>query len=126
MCHFPRFGWYTMKDDNTLGFARIIQLGWAVGGASGDADVNTKVYIVKPEGFEVTADATNFHGLTHEHVERKGEPLADVLREFMSDVKDACANGGRVSAHQLEFDAGVIWQDSPMRALIHRAHHRIL
>lgn len=102
-----------MKDDHTLGFARIIQLGWAIGEACGDAAVNTKAYLVRPDGFEVAAKATAFHKFSHEHVAREGRPLIDVLREFMLDVQAACADGGRVAAHQLEFDAGVIWQDSP-------------
>ena len=73
--------------------------------------MNTKAYFVRPDGFEVADKATNFHKFSHEHVECEGRPLADVLREFMVDVKTACAAGGRVAAHQLEFDAGVIWQD---------------
>ena len=109
--HIGQFGWYTMKDDDTLGFARIIQLGWAIGDARGDAAVNTKAYLVSPDGFEVAAKATSFHKLSHERVAREGRALTDVLCEFMLDVKAACACGGRVVAHQLEFDAGVIWQD---------------
>ena len=35
----------------------------------------------------------------------------DVLKEFMQDVLQACSKGGRVCAHQLEFDAGVIKEE---------------
>ena len=120
--HIGQFGWYTMKDDNTLGFARIIQLGWAIGDARGDAAVNTKAYFVSPDGFEVAAKATEFHKFSHEYVAREGRPLTDVLREFMLDVQTACAAGGRVAAHQLEFDAGIICQDRlPARSSMHRA-----
>ena len=95
-----QFGWYTMKDDATLRFARVVQLGWVIGGARGDAPAFTKTYFVKPIGFQVTADATKFHNISHEYVFREGRRLDDVLREFMTDVKAACTAGGRVVAHQ--------------------------
>ena len=40
-----------------------------------------------------------------------GRPLPDVLEEFMADVMAARADGGRLCAHHLEFDAGIILRE---------------
>ena len=98
-----QFGWYTMRDEATLKFARIVQIAWVVGKAYIDAPVVTKSYLVKPDGFEIATKAINFHHITNEEAAAKGKPLQEVLLEFMSDVKDACMSGGRVCAHQIEF-----------------------
>ena len=52
-----------------------------------------------------------FHKISHEQAVQDGNALEDVLREFMADVTHACESGGRVVAHQLEFDAGVIYEE---------------
>jgi DNA polymerase III epsilon subunit-like protein len=106
--HIGQFGWYTLKDDATLLFARTVQVGWVIGRADLQAPVVVKSALVKPDGFEVAHKAFKHHGITHEQALRDGRSLAEVLREFTTDVKDAFANGGRVVAHQLEFDAAVI------------------
>ncbi len=89
-----------MKDDETLRFSRIIQLGWSVGSSYSHAPTLTKSYFVRPNGFQVTADATKFHKCSHEYASSEGRPLDDVLREFMDDVTAAFKAGGRVVAHQ--------------------------
>ena len=100
-----------MKDDATLQFARIVQIGWVMGSSSVDAPTNNKTHYVKPEGFEVTEKATKFHKISNEILNLRGLPLESVLREFMADVKEVCDNGGKIVAHQIEFDAGVIHEE---------------
>ena len=57
-------------------------------------------------------DASTVWGkISHERALQEGRDLKDVLQEFMGDVKEACRQGGRVVAHQLEFDAGVIYEE---------------
>lgn len=99
-------GWYTNNDD--MAFARIVQLGWVVGDGSRDAKVISKSSLIKPQDFQITEKARGCHGITQEAALQNGRPLADVLGEFMRDVSQACARGGRICAHQLEFDAGVV------------------
>ncbi len=103
-----KFGWYTLKEERVLEFARIVQLGWVIGRPDIDAPVTKKVALVKPDGFEIAGKATTFHKISHSTAAREGRHLADVLREFMEDVLEWCDRGGRVVAHQLEFDAGII------------------
>lgn len=98
-----KFGWYTMRDSTALDYARVVQVGWVVGRVDIEEPTIVKQFLVKPCGYEVSEKATkNCHGITHERAVREGRDLAWVLQEFMKDVSEACAQGGRVCAHQLE------------------------
>ena len=77
-----------------------MQLGYAIGAV--DEEVTTKKFYVTPEGFEVSATATKLHGISQETLMAAGKPLEEVLREFISDVVEACRKGARVVAHQIE------------------------
>ncbi len=103
-----QFGWYTVKGEKLLDFARIVQIGWAIGDARAAAPVSVKASIVQPDGFQISAKATKFHGISHATACKNGRPVADVLRDFMADVLEACSSGGRIVLHNLEFDAGII------------------
>ena len=100
------FGWYTNNDD--VPFARIVQLGWVVADASRNGEAISKSSLIQPQGFQITEKAMGCHGITQEDALRSGRPLADVLEEFVRDVSHACSRGGRVCAHQLELDAGLV------------------
>ena len=50
----------------------------------------TKALYVKPERFEITKDATKYHHISQQQALREGVYLADALREFLSDVVEAC------------------------------------
>ena len=101
-----------MKEDATLNFSRIVQIGWVIGGSTPQSPATVKSALVKPEGFEISEDATRKHRITHEQAVREGRVLREVLTEFVTDVTSACrSGGGRVVAHQLEFDAAVIYEE---------------
>jgi len=109
--HIGRFGHYTMKDDESLKLARIIQIAWVIGECRRDSEVTSKCFLVKPKGFQVEQKATKFHGISHEIAETQGRNLKDVLSEFMTDVTQAYKDNGIIVAHQIEFDAGIIYQE---------------
>ena len=67
-----------------------------------DEEVATKKFYVTPEGFEVSAKATKLHDITQETLMAAGKPLEEALREFLSNVVEACRKGARVVAHQIE------------------------
>lgn len=100
-----QFGFYCICPPAKL-LARIVTLGWVVGQVNGEPI--RKERIVKPAGFHVEEKATKFHGVTHERADSEGLPLAQVLTEFLDDMLAARQAGGRVVAHHLEFDAGII------------------
>ena len=45
-----------------------------------------KSYLVKPDGFEISKKATNFHNISHEAACQEGVPLREVPCLFMEDV----------------------------------------
>jgi len=109
--HVGTFGHFTMKDDESLTFARIVQIAWVIGECRCDSEAKSKCFLVKPDGFQVEQKATDFHGISHEIATEKGKDLKDVLNEFMMDAMNAYKDGGIVIAHQIEFDAGVIYEE---------------
>ena len=104
------FEWYTSQTEEDFDYSRIVQLGWAVGMAVEKADF-VKSRLVQPDGFEVSKKATGFHHIKDDVARSQGEPLRSVLQEFLADVLDITARGGRVVAHHLEFDAGIILRE---------------
>ena len=77
-----------------------MQLGYVIGAV--DEEITTKKFYVTPEGFEVSAKATKLHGISQETLMAAGRPFEEVMREFLSDVVEACRKGARVVAHQIE------------------------
>ena len=103
-----QFGWELTKEDAALGFARIVQIGWAVSPADMSTPVVVKRVLVKPSSFTIQDRATDFHKITHAFAAEHGTPLAQALGAFLADVEEEYHRGGRLCAHQIEFDAGII------------------
>lgn len=96
-----RFNWYTLKEEEDIRYARIIQLGWVIGPTMNAIPVDAKSILIKPgRDVQVSGEAANFHKITNERLTEQGRPLEDVLREFMADVEAACERGARLVAHQ--------------------------
>ena len=100
-----QYGFYTRCDSDDHA-ARIVQLGWAI--SANGAETRVKELLVKPNGFRISDKAARLHGTTHDVATSQGQPLRDVLSEFIGELLAAHASGGRVVIHHLEFDAGII------------------
>ena len=74
-----QFGWYTLKEEYELRFARIVQLGWVVGQACDVTQVSTKTYTVRPIDFTIADDAARFHRISQDIAMHEGQPLEKVL-----------------------------------------------
>ena len=74
-------------------FPHIVQLAWYFNGEYHD-------YIIKPEGWEISEEASKIHGITTEIALEKGVPLEFVLPYFISD----CDEAERLVGHNLYFD----------------------
>ena len=105
--HDGDFGFQRKVHPSNFGVLRAVQIAWAIGDIS-SSEPDIKSRYVKPIGFSIENEATAIHKISHKHAMIHGLPLASVLREMFADIKDACQKGGRICAHQLEFDAGVL------------------
>ena len=86
----------------------IAQIGWTVGGIDQD-EPRVVQRVIKPEGFHISADATQKHHTSHEAAMNNGEPLQQVLKDLLADVRACCVTcKGRLAAHHLAFDAGIV------------------
>ena len=110
-------GFATLADPITLQEARIVQIGWSVHAAGSEPIV--KEFIVHPMGFSISDAASEIHGVTEEKATKSGVPLQAALIEFMRDVSETRALGGRLVAHHLEFDAGIVMEELARAGLSH-------
>ena len=78
-------------------FPHIVQLSWIVGEKEND-------YLIKPEGYEITAEMTAIHGTSHEQAMKNGHDLILVLKSFLFDAA-GCEN---LIGHNINFDTSVI------------------
>lgn len=81
----------------------LVQLGW-VSTDRGGTITDSHVHTIRPEGFQISAESIEKHGISTEHALKHGEPLLDVLQLF---VKAADAADVAI-AHNVEFDSKVI------------------
>jgi len=89
---------------------RLVQLGWLCCDGAGQL-LRSQQYLVKPQGFQITGEAVEVHGITTAVALRDGVDLGPVLAEFAADVGASRV----VVAHNLDFDQRVI------QAEFHRA-----
>ncbi len=64
----------------------------------------TENFIIRPDGWTITAESTSIHGISHEFAVSVGRPLAEVLEKFKTDIK-GCT---KLVAHNLNFDSNVM------------------
>lgn len=102
-----QFGFLNLCDPSVF-TQRIVQIGWAVGSTRATQPEVCEEFLVRPDGFTISAKATAKHGITNEHALEAGLPLREVLSRFIQAVRRMEERGGRVVCHHLEFDAGII------------------
>jgi len=80
----------------------LVSICWRV--FDNKVETSSKYYIIKPDGWEIPAEASKIHGISHATAVKTGADLRKVLLEFKEDVIDA----NMIVAHNLEFDKNVI------------------
>jgi DNA polymerase III epsilon subunit-like protein len=98
-------------DSTKVGPLRIVQLGCAIGKFDPADQPVVKSVHVKPDGFEIATSATKIHKITTEFAAENGVTIRAALDEFLHDLKATIANNGRICAHNLEFDAKIIYEE---------------
>jgi len=82
---------------------RIVQIAWLTCDEDG-AEHASREYIIKPDGFVITRQASNVHGITTKRALAEGVDIEPVLVEFSEAVQAASA----LVAHNVDFDAKVV------------------
>jgi DNA polymerase III epsilon subunit-like protein len=82
---------------------RVVQLAYLVAGADG-APVESREFVIKPEGFVIPADAARVHGITTERALAEGVPVAEAL----TALAGALARAEMLVAHNLSFDENIV------------------
>ena len=84
-----QFGFYSLCHPDDFN-ARVVQLGWAIGGYGGTPSVKEK--IVRPEGFVISVKAAKYHGITQENATTQGCDLKGVWTSS-STICSTCSDG---------------------------------
>jgi len=89
-----------------LTYARVVQLGFVVSDAEGNVLQRFERCI--SDAPDCSAKATKYHGLTNEQLAREGIPIAEAMKQFGAELRKLDAEGGKLIAHDLDFDAGIL------------------
>ena len=66
----------------------MVHLAWEYVDAESNI-ISAEDHIIKPEGFAISAESTNFHGIEHEEAVSKGKDLKSVLESFSKLIDEA-------------------------------------
>lgn len=96
---------YQAPPHDTNNWPRIVQLAWSLQEngqvlnwhASGN-------YIIRPQGWEITTETSDIHGITQQRALNEGWPIASVLATFSNALNAA----DLIVAHNLDFDRHVV------------------
>jgi DNA polymerase III epsilon subunit-like protein len=93
----------TAPASDTDNWPRIVQIAWLLTDEDG-MEVRSQASIVRPDGFQIPADAARVHGITRELALRHGTPIEEVLNALAKDLESAQT----LIAHNAQFDGSVI------------------
>ena len=82
---------------------RLVQIAWVLSDNSGKR-IETKDFIIKPEGFTIPYEAAKVHRITTERAYKEGIDLAKVLNEF----NDLISESDYIVAHNIDFDKMIL------------------
>ncbi|NQX82245.1 MAG: DNA polymerase III subunit alpha [Flavobacteriaceae bacterium] len=88
---------------DTDNWPRCVQIAWQLHNDDGSL-VESKDYLIQPDGYTVPYDAQQIHGISTELAQQKGHKLNDVLSLF----NDALAKCSFVVGQNLQFDLNIM------------------
>lgn len=94
---------YKAPTTDTDNWPRLVQLGWILMDDGGNK-LAQHDYIIRPDGFEISADAARVHGITTEKALEEGHDLTEVIDEFMADFDKATF----IVGHNISFDQNIV------------------
>jgi DNA polymerase III epsilon subunit-like protein len=88
---------------NLKNWPRLVQLAWLHYDKGGNK-IDSKSYLIRPEGFIIPSDASRIHGITTERALKEGVDLQVVLNEF----QDLISSVDFLVAHNMSFDEKIV------------------
>jgi DNA polymerase III epsilon subunit-like protein len=82
---------------------RMVQIAWQKYSETGVL-LESRMYIIKPEGYIIPKEASKVHGITTERAVAEGVDLTGVLNEFRGAMLDSEA----LVAHNINFDEKIV------------------
>jgi len=93
---------YNASCDDVRAWPRIVEIAWIV--IDREAPVSSQSFIVRPEGFEISAGASSIHGITTAKAIAEGSPLRYAMTCLAQDISDV----DLLVAHNIDFDFPVV------------------
>lgn len=84
-------------DVDFADFPKIVQLAWCI-------NEKERSYIIKPDGWVISEEATAIHGITNEMAIEKGVEFKCVIGSFLED----CENARLLVGHNIYFDTSIV------------------
>ena len=82
---------------------RLVQLAFIKTDWEGNI-IDSKDFIIKPQGFTIPKESTKFHGISNEYAIQSGSNLREVLELFNNEIERASI----IVAHNIKFDKKII------------------
>ncbi len=82
---------------------RMVQIAWQHYTKDGRL-LDSKVYIIKPEGYKIPKEASDVHGITTEKAINEGFDLCWILNEF----REMMLKSDTLVAHNISFDEKIL------------------
>ena len=94
---------WTAPLDDFDNWPRMIQIAWQIHDVEGKL-LDVQNFLIKPDGFIIPRGSEKIHGISTERATREGQPLEDVLNQFLS----AISNISCIIGHNIEFDNNIV------------------
>lgn len=92
---------YKASYTNTDNWPRLVQLAWIL--YHDGVEVSNGDFLIKPDGFIISEDASKIHGHDHDKCNEYGVDLKFVLNKFWGDIRESDV----MIAHNIDFDKNI-------------------
>jgi len=97
---------FSAPISNVQNWPRCIQLAWQLHNSLGEL-IETKNYIIKPDGFTIPYNSQKIHGISTERAMEEGWPIDLVLEDFSK----ALSQTNFFVGHNILFDLNIIFSE---------------
>ena len=97
---------FSAPISDTQNWPRCIQLAWQLHNSLGEL-IETKNYIIKPDGFSIPFNSQKIHGISTERALNEGWPIDLVLKDF----SNALSQTQYFVGHNILFDLNIIFSE---------------